>query len=81
MQGDLDSFLIEITGEILKHKDSADKSKHTVDLVLDAAGQKGTGKWTCQMALDLGQPLTLIAEAVRDAHTRARHVLTVHACA
>jgi len=62
--GDLDSYLIEITRDILKHKDSTDPSKYTVDLILDAAGQKGTGKWTCQMALDLGQPLTLIAEAV-----------------
>jgi len=63
-QGELDSYLIEITRDILKHKDSSDNSKHTVDLILDAAGQKGTGKWTCQSALDLGQPLTLIAEAV-----------------
>src|SRR5205823_4293364 len=61
--GPLDSYLIEITRDIFGHKD-AETSKPTVDLILDAAGQKGTGKWTVSSALDLGVPLTLIAEAV-----------------
>ncbi len=61
-QGKLDSYLIEITRDILGHKD--EKGRYVVDLVLDAAGQKGTGKWTAIAALDEGQPLTLIGEAV-----------------
>jgi len=63
-KGDLDSYLIEITRDILRHKHDDDNSKYTVDLVLDLAGQKGTGKWTAISALELGQPLTLIGEAV-----------------
>ena len=61
-RGKLDSYLIEITRDILGHKD--EKDRYVVDLVLDAAGQKGTGKWTAIAALDEGQPLTLIGEAV-----------------
>ena len=61
--GALDSYLIEITRDILGFKD-AETGKPMVDLILDAAGQKGTGKWTVNSALDLGVPLTLIAEAV-----------------
>jgi 6-phosphogluconate dehydrogenase len=61
--GPLDSYLIEITRDILGHVD-AESGRPTVDLILDAAGQKGTGKWTVVSALDLGVPLTLIAEAV-----------------
>ncbi|MCL5269727.1 MAG: decarboxylating NADP(+)-dependent phosphogluconate dehydrogenase [bacterium] len=61
-KGDLDSYLIEITGHILRHKDEDGQS--TLDRILDAAGQKGTGKWAAMAALDLDQPLTLIAEAV-----------------
>ena len=61
-QGELDSYLIEITRDILGYKD--EDGKHVVDLILDTAGQKGTGKWTVVEALDNGQPLTLIAEAV-----------------
>ena len=61
-QGELDSYLIEITRDILGHKEES--GKHTVDLILDTAGQKGTGKWTGIEALTLGQPLTLIGEAV-----------------
>lgn len=61
-RGPLDSYLIEITSKILAAKD-ADGSP-LVDRILDAAGQKGTGKWTCIEALDEGVPLTLIAEAV-----------------
>jgi len=58
----LDSYLIEITRDILAHKD--EDGHYTLDHILDAAGQKGTGKWTAITALDLGQPLTLIGEAV-----------------
>lgn len=60
--GVLDSYLIEITRDILGYKD--DEGNATVDLILDKAGQKGTGKWTAISALDIGQPLTLIGEAV-----------------
>jgi 6-phosphogluconate dehydrogenase len=61
-QGELDSYLIEITGDILGHKD--EDGRETLDIILDAAGQKGTGKWTVDTALDQGMPLTLIGEAV-----------------
>ena len=61
--GVLDSYLIEITRDIFGHKDE-ETGKHTVDLIMDRAGQKGTGKWTAIEALDIGQPLTLIGEAV-----------------
>ncbi len=61
-QGDLASYLIEITGEILAYKD--DDGAPVVEKILDAAGQKGTGKWTAGSALDLGVPLTLIGESV-----------------
>jgi len=63
-KGDLNSYLIEITAEILTHKDEEEPSKYTVDLILDAAGQKGTGKWTVESGLEYGTPITLIAEAV-----------------
>ena len=59
---ELDSYLIEITADILGYKD--EKGERTVDHILDTAGQKGTGKWTVISALDEGVPLTLIAEAV-----------------
>ncbi len=62
-KGILDSFLIEITTEILKQKDPV-TGKPFVDVVLDAAGQKGTGKWTSTNALDMGVPAPTIAEAV-----------------
>ncbi len=61
-KGELDSYLIEITRDILAYKDS--DGKPLVDKILDTAGQKGTGKWTAVSALDLGIPLTLIGEAV-----------------
>jgi len=61
-KGELDSFLIEITAEIFAKKD--EDGKPLVDKILDAAGQKGTGKWTAISALDLGQPVTLIGESV-----------------
>jgi 6-phosphogluconate dehydrogenase len=60
--GELNSYLIEITRDILGHTD--DDGNEVIDLILDTAGQKGTGKWTAVAALDLGQPLTLIGEAV-----------------
>ena len=61
--GDLDSFLIEITAEVLRQVDAA-TGKPFVDIVVDAAGMKGTGTWTVQTALTLGIPVTGIAEAV-----------------
>ena len=61
-RGELDSYLVEITRDILGYKD--EKGEYVVDHILDAAGQKGTGKWTGISALDLGVPLTLIAESV-----------------
>ena len=60
--GDLESFLIEITAEVLHHVDAA-TGKPFVDIIVDQAGQKGTGRWTVQNALDLGVPVTGIAEA------------------
>ncbi len=61
-KGELDSYLIEITRDILAVKDES--GQNVVDLILDTAGQKGTGKWTAVASLDAGMPLTLIAEAV-----------------
>lgn len=61
--GRLDSYLIEITAEVLKHTDAA-TGKPFVDVVADEAEQKGTGRWTVQIALDLGVPVSGIAEAV-----------------
>jgi 6-phosphogluconate dehydrogenase len=61
--GELDSFLIEITAEVLAHVD-ADTGRPFVDVVLDEAGMKGTGTWTVQTALTLGTPVSGIAEAV-----------------
>jgi 6-phosphogluconate dehydrogenase len=61
-KGELDSYLIEITRDILAYKDTDDSP--LVEKILDTAGQKGTGKWTGVIALDLGVPLTLISEAV-----------------
>jgi 6-phosphogluconate dehydrogenase len=61
-EGELNSYLIEITCDILAYKD--EDGNEVIDLILDTAGQKGTGKWTGIEALNLGQPLTLIGEAV-----------------
>jgi 6-phosphogluconate dehydrogenase len=61
--GALDSYLIEITRDIFGYRDP-ETGKPMVDLILDTAGQKGTGKWTVNAALDVGVPLTLISEAV-----------------
>ncbi|PRH26308.1 NADP-dependent phosphogluconate dehydrogenase [Burkholderia multivorans] len=62
-QGELDSYLIEITSKIFGKKDD-ETGQHLVDVILDRAAQKGTGKWTSQNALDLGVPLPLITESV-----------------
>ncbi|MCC6336527.1 MAG: NADP-dependent phosphogluconate dehydrogenase [Myxococcales bacterium] len=70
-EGDLDSFLIEITAEVLRHRDGA-TGRPFVEVVLDAAGQKGTGKWTSTSALDLGVPSPTIAEAVFQRYLSAR---------
>jgi len=79
--GVLDSYLIEITRDILAFRDGDGNA--TLDLILDKAGQKGTGKWTAVAALDSGQPLSLIGEAVfarflsalKDERVRAHKVL------
>ena len=81
-QGELDSYLIEITAHILAYKDA--DGAPLVDKVLDVAGQKGTGKWTVISSAELGQPVTLISEAVyarcisafKDQRLRAAGVLT-----
>lgn len=81
-QGELDSFLIEITADILTKKDPA-TGKPMVDVILDRAGNKGTGKWTSQSALDLGVPLPTITESVyaryisalKDERVRAAKIL------
>ncbi|MCM3571782.1 NADP-dependent phosphogluconate dehydrogenase [Mesobacillus subterraneus] len=62
-KGELDSYLIEITADIFTKKDD-ETGKPLVDVILDTAGQKGTGKWTSQSALDLGVPLPIITESV-----------------
>ncbi len=62
-EGPLNSYLIEITRDILRKKDP-ETGKWTVDVILDKAGQKGTGKWTSQNALDLGVPIPVMMEAV-----------------
>ena len=62
-EGELDSFLVEITVDILRTKDP-ETGGDLIDVILDAAGQKGTGKWTSVTALDVGAPSSTIAEAV-----------------
>lgn len=62
-EGELDSYLIEITADIFTKKDD-ETGKPMVDVIMDKAGQKGTGKWTSKNALDLGVPLPLITESV-----------------
>ena len=61
-KGELNSYLIEITADILKFKEK--DGSYLIDNILDTAGEKGTGKWTAAVALELGAPLTLIGEAV-----------------
>ncbi len=80
--GELDSYLIEITRDIFSVKDK-ETGKYMVDLIMDTAGAKGTGKWMSQLALDLGVPSTLVTQAVyarslsfmKDARVRASKVL------
>jgi 6-phosphogluconate dehydrogenase len=80
-KGELDSYLIEITRDILGFKDES--GQYVVDYILDKAGQKGTGKWTVVASLDAGMPLTLISEAVyarclsalKDARVEASKIL------
>ena len=82
-QGKLDSYLIEITRDIFTVTDKESEAD-LVDVILDTAGQKGTGRWMCQHALELGVPTTLVTEAVyarclsaqKDARVRASEVLT-----
>ena len=74
---ELDSYLIEITRDILGYKD--ENGEETVDFILDTAGQKGTGKWTGISALDLGIPLTLIGESVFSRCLSAQRDLRVQA--
>lgn len=82
-KGELDSFLIEITGDILKQKDPRTDNPF-VDIVMDTAGQKGTGKWTSVNALDMGVPAPTVSEAVfarclsaiKDERTAASKILT-----
>ncbi|HHV19963.1 MAG TPA: NADP-dependent phosphogluconate dehydrogenase [Propionibacterium sp.] len=62
--GDLDSFLIEITATVLDQADPRDAARPLVDVIVDQAEQKGTGRWTAQIALELGVPVNTIAESV-----------------
>jgi 6-phosphogluconate dehydrogenase len=70
-EGELESYLIEITAKILRVKDP-ETGKPLVDLVLDEAGQKGTGKWASQLALDLGVPIPTIDAAITARNISAR---------
>lgn len=63
-EGELSSYLIDITAEILTRKDDLGSDKPIVDLILDEAGNKGTGKWSSQSALELGVPQSVITESV-----------------
>ncbi len=82
-EGDLDSYLIEITRDIFT-VDDEESGGGLVDVILDTAGQKGTGRWMCQHALELGVPTTLVTEAVyarclssqKDERVRASEVLS-----
>jgi 6-phosphogluconate dehydrogenase len=80
--GDLDSYLIEITAEVLRKQDAA-TGEPLVDVIMDTAEQKGTGRWTVQSALELGVPITAIGEAVfaralsSQAHERAEAAKTL----
>ncbi|WP_017473766.1 NADP-dependent phosphogluconate dehydrogenase [Amphibacillus jilinensis] len=82
-KGELDSYLIEITADIFTKTDD-ETGKPMVDVILDTAGQKGTGKWTSQSALDLGVPLPVVTESVfarfisamKDERVKASQVLS-----
>jgi 6-phosphogluconate dehydrogenase len=81
-EGELSSYLIDITKDIFTKKD--EEGKYLVDVILDEAANKGTGKWTSQSSLDLGEPLSLITESVfaryisslKDQRVAASKVLT-----
>jgi len=77
-KGELDSYLIDITKDIFTVKDK-ETGKHLVDLILDTAGAKGTGKWMSQLALDLGTPSSLVTEAVYARCISAMKDARVHA--
>ncbi|MEA1852598.1 NADP-dependent phosphogluconate dehydrogenase [Cytobacillus sp. OWB-43] len=77
-KGELDSYLIEITADIFTKVDD-ETGKPLVDVILDKAGQKGTGKWTSQNALDLGVPLPIITESVFARFISAMKEERVHA--
>lgn len=82
-QGDLESYLIEISRDIFSAKDDQGSDAYLVDTILDVAGAKGTGKWMSQLALDLGVPSTLVTTAVfarglsaqKEARVRASRIL------
>jgi 6-phosphogluconate dehydrogenase len=76
-KSDLDSFLIEITRDIMKYKDT--DGKPLVSKIMDSAGQKGTGKWTAIASLEFGMPLTLIGESVFSRFLSALKTERVHA--
>lgn len=76
-EGPLKSYLVEITANILGHKDK--NGDHLIDFILDAAGQKGTGKWSVINAMDLGMPLGLIASAVFERSLSSTKELRVEA--
>lgn len=83
-QGVMDSFLVEISRDIVIKEDDEEPGSYILDKILDSAGQKGTGKWTAINALDVGMPLTLIGEAVfarclssqKDERVRAASILS-----
>jgi 6-phosphogluconate dehydrogenase len=77
-KGELDSYLIEITADIFTKVDK-ETGKPLVDVILDAAGQKGTGKWTSQSSLDLGVPLSIVTESVYARFLSAMKEERVHA--
>ena len=78
-KGELDSFLIEISRDILRFKDPADGAS-LLDKILDSASQKGTGKWTGRAGLDFGIPITLIVEAVFARSAQLSLLLHVTTC-
>lgn len=78
-KGELDSYLIDITADILTRKDDEGTDEPIVDMILDSAGNKGTGKWTSQSSLDLGVPLPLITESVFARYISAFKKERVHA--
>ena len=78
-EGELESYLIEITRDIFSVKDDQGGDGYLVDKILDVAGAKGTGKWMSQLALDLGTPSTMVTEAVFARGMSALKTARVHA--